>query len=488
MQCERPAGPCGSRARGPRRSLSARRRSATSFLACLPVLAGVTAGCTGLPDVLQSPPANELAARAPEDAARHRRLRPRELESFRLANGLAVVLLADEAAGRVVVDTWIGIGVRDETTESCGAAEVFERLVHAAAARLPDELETAGGSSSASTGVDFTRGFSMGPPELLPLVLGVEAARLAALDEGAVRAELERRRRADGEAQGGPYASVERLLPAALYPPEHPYHRPPSAGVAPDPDAFAGLLGALHVPANASLVVAGAFDARAARAEVERAFGALPARPAPERRPVPTAAFSGERRVVARERIAVPKLVLAWHSPPAHAPGDAELDLVATLLAEGPDSRLERRLVLDERLAQEVDASQLSAELGSVFLIEALAAPGADLDELARAILDELDDLVRVGPADGELERAQGRAGARFLRRMESLLARAEAVQAYRRAFGAPDGFERDLARWTAATAESVRAAARATFAGGRVDLRVLPEEEPERAPLSAHR
>jgi zinc protease len=304
-----------------------------------------------------------------------------------------------------------------------------------------------------------------------------------------VRVELERRRRAGGEEHGGPYASVERLLPAALYPPEHPYHRPPSTDLAAaDPGALAGLLDALHVPANSSLVVAGTFDARAARAEVERAFGALPPRPAPERRAVLMEAFSGERRVVARERIAVPKLVLAWHSPPAHTSGDAELDLVATLLAEGPDSRLERRLVLDERLAQEVDASQLSAELGSVFVIEALAAPGADLDELAGVILDELDDLVRTGPADGELERAQGRAEARFLRRMESLLARAEAVQAYRRAFGAPDGFERDLARWTAATAESVRAAARATFAGGRVDLRVLPEEGPERAPLSAHR
>jgi zinc protease len=136
--------------------------------------------------------------------------------------------------------------------------------------------------------------------------------------------------------------------------------------------------------------------------------------------------------------------------------------------------------VLDTRLAQEVDASQQSGELGSVFQIDALAAPGTDLEVLKGEILKVVDELLRDGPTPEELARAQARQEARFLRRMESLLARAEAVQAYRRFFGVSDGFQRDLERWTHATREDVRGVARSVLGPGRVDLRILPALEVE--------
>src|SRR5262249_28393589 len=145
---------------------------------------------------------------------------------------------------------------------------------------------------------------------------------------------------------------------------------------------------------------------------------------------------------------------------------------------------LEKRLVLDTRLAQEVSARQDSSELGSIFQIEALAAPEADLDRIKGEILAAVDELLRDGPTQAELERAKARQEARFLRRMESLLARAEAVQAYRHFFGVSDGFQRDLERWTSATREGVRDVARKVLGPGRVDLRILPEIEATTAAL----
>jgi predicted Zn-dependent peptidase len=501
MQCERRRGPRGSRVRRRRPLIAVARAAGARLTGTLPrgphglltlALLAALASCTGLPDVLQSPPANELAARAPEDAARHRRLAPGELERFRLPNGLTVVLLVDDALPKVVVDLWLDVGSKDEPSACSGFAQLFEHLMRVDRALEPDvALPPDGGSRCASTGLDLTRHVSTGPAALLQALLTYDASRLdrltrlAQLDERVTRQVLERQRAIVRSARRQamervPYAKVGLLLPPALYPPEHPYHHPVTGSLA-DLEAasvedVAAFFRALHVPANASLVVAGDFDPDTVRALIERTFGALAPGPARVRSGAPPAALADERQVVTGDRVAFPKLVLAWHSPPAFAPGDAELQLAATILAEGPASRLEQRLVLDLRLAQEVDACQLSAALGSVFVIEAVATPGADLEALERVILDELADLARDGPDAHELERARVRANARFRRRMESLVTRAEAVQAYLRAFGDPDGFERDLARWTDATRDGVRAAVRATFGPGRVDLRVLPE------------
>ncbi len=447
--------------------------------------------CSGLPSVLSRTPANGHELPAPEQGS------PRPgpslaLETFLLPNGLTVVLLADHSLPKVVVDTWFAVGSKDEAPGRSGFAHLFEHLMFMGTARVPGNqfdvlMERGGGSNNASTSSDRTNYFSMGPSSLLPTLLWLDAERLDALDENMTPEKLARQRdvvqnERRQNTENVPYGKVELLLPEALYPPEHPYHHPVIGSHA-DLEAarledVSAFFREFYVPANATLVVAGDFEPATARALVERTFGALANRPAPVHAEPPPAVLTREVRVVDGDRVEFPKLVLAWHSPPEFAPGDAELQLLATILAEGASSRLEQRLVLDTRLAQAVDASQESAELGSVFTIEALAAPGADLEAIKREILAVLDELAREGPSAEELERARARAEARFLRRMEGLLARAEAVQAYRRFFGISDGFARDLERRTRATRADLRAVARAVFGPGRVDLRILPQLE----------
>lgn len=451
------------------------------------------AACSGLPNVLPSSRSHERELPLPEDLAPERAALAFELETFQLPNGLTVVLLEDHGLPEVVVDTWFAVGSKDEAPGQRGFAHLCERLMSVGTARVPgnafDQLmERGGGANSASTSPDRTRSFSRGPSWLLPTLLWLDAERLAALDEH-LSAEMlarqheivrtERRR----NTENVPYGKVELLLPAALYPPEHPYHHPvigsPADLEAARLDDVLAFFREFYVPASATLVVAGDFEAREARGLIERTFGTLENRPAPTRARGPEATLASEVRVLAGDRVGgdiqFQKLLLAWHSPAAYGPGDAELELLATILAEGSSSRLDQRLVLDLCLAQEVEASQRSAELGSVFVIEALATPGADLDRIEHEILAVLAELQRDGPSEAELRQASARARARFLGRMESLLARAEAVQAYRRFFGAADGFQRDLERRTGATREDLRDVARAVFAAGRVDLRILP-------------
>ena len=121
------------------------------------------------------------------------------------------------------------------------------------------------------------------------------------------------------------------------------------------------------------------------------------------------------------DRIELPRLYLAWHSPALFAEDDAELDLVSEVLAGGKTSRLYRSLVYEQRIATEVAASQGSRELGSFFQIVATAAPGRTLAELEQAIARELARLRADGPSAAELERCLAQAEAHFLHRLQTV-------------------------------------------------------------------
>src|SRR5262249_40077082 len=147
-----------------------------------------------------------------------------------------------------------------------------------------------------------------------------------------------------------PYGKVELLLPAAMYPEDHPYHHP-VIGSHEDLEAakledVVAFFREFYVPANATLVVAGDFDRTEIKPLIEHPLGGLASHPVPEHRAAPKVVLDHEVRVVDGDQVEFPKLYLAWHSPAQYAPGDAELDMLATILAEGPSSRLEKRLVL----------------------------------------------------------------------------------------------------------------------------------------------
>src|SRR6185436_2633796 len=88
-------------------------------------------------------------------------------------------------------------------------------------------------------------------------------------------------------------------------------------------------------PNNATLVLAGDFDPRQAKALVQKYFGSLkPGARLPEVK-VATPVITQERRLVVTDRIELSRLNLAWHTPPMFAAGDAELDVAAHVLGGG---------------------------------------------------------------------------------------------------------------------------------------------------------
>jgi zinc protease len=197
------------------------------------------------------------------------------------------------------------------------------------------------------------------------------------------------------------------------------------------------------------------------------------------------------RRIVP-DAVQLPRLTLAWLTPPRFAPGDAELDVVAQVLGGGKNSRLYKRLVYDMQIAQDVTVYQDSASLGSSFQIEVMvrpsqdgAAPQALVDRVLAVVDEELDTLGAAPPEPRELQRAVNQIEAAFyqsLERVGGFGGRADRLNAYYTYTGNPDWFDEDLARYRALSPRDVQAAARRYLPRDRrVELIVLPETKEAR-------
>jgi zinc protease len=180
----------------------------------------------------------------------------------------------------------------------------------------------------------------------------------------------------------------------------------------------------------------------------------------------------------------MPRLFILWHTPPTYAPGDAELDMVSSILAGGKNSRLYKRLVYDLQVAQNVSASQNSAPLGSMYLIDIVARPSTDppalaLDKLKAIVDEELAHLREEPPDARELERAVNQAEASFYTRMERVGGfggKADQLNGYFVATGNPDFFNEDLSRYLALEPSDIQAAVRRWLvADRRVEIAVVP-------------
>jgi zinc protease len=232
-------------------------------------------------------------------------------------------------------------------------------------------------------------------------------------------------------------------------------------------------------PANASLTLAGDIEPDAAFELAERYFGDIPAAPVPA--PViADATLARSTRIMMEDRIELPRLYLAWHSPAMFAQDDAELDLAADLIAHGKTSRLYKTLVYDRRIATDVVAYQHSREISGLFQIATTAAPGVGLSELHALVLAALDELARQQPSTAELERARAQTDAQFIYRLQTIGGfggKSDQLNAYNVFRGDPSYFAEDRARYEQATPQSITAALGRWIVGApMVALSVVPK------------
>jgi zinc protease len=179
---------------------------------------------------------------------------------------------------------------------------------------------------------------------------------------------------------------------------------------------FARFFRTYYHPANASLALAGDIDSERGFELAEAYFGDIPRGDKPSSVHA-DASVAREVRLVLEDRVELPRVYMAWHSPAMFADEDAEADLLADLLANGKTSRLYRTLVYDKRMALDVSAYQHSREISSFFLLASTAAPGQSLTEITALIDQRIQQLADEGPVAEEMERGLAQAEAHFMYR-----------------------------------------------------------------------
>jgi len=162
-----------------------------------------------------------------------------------------------------------------------------------------------------------------------------------------------------------------------------------------------------YAPNNATIAIAGDIDKAATKKLIEKYFGSLKRGPAVPPVNVKTAPITSERRLVVEDRVELPRIYMAWITPPYFKEGDGDADIAASILGQGHVSRLYKKLEYEKQIAQNVTAYQQSTMLGSIFAIEATARPGRTLQELEAAINEEIEALRTNGPTAAEVDRAR---------------------------------------------------------------------------------
>ncbi|MEM0961850.1 MAG: pitrilysin family protein [Bacteroidota bacterium] len=416
-----------------------------------------------------------------------------DIERFQLDNGLDVILHRDASVPVVTVNTWYHVGSGAERPGRTGFAHLFEHLMFEGSGHVPEGaidtwLEEAGGGANGSTTTDRTNYTTDAASNGLELAIYLDADRMAHLLDAmspesvdGQRDVVKNERRQNYENR--PYGLAYSVIGQTLYPADHPYHWP-TIGSMDDLSAASyqdvvDFFQTYYTPNNASVVVAGDIDLAEARQLVERWYGAIPRGPEPPPQPVAQPRLDREHRLMMEDRVQLPRLYLAWHSPAAYAPGDAAARALASVLAGGKNSRLTQRLVFEEEIAQDVFAFQSGNLHSGAFYVVATARPGHTLAEIEAAILEEIAAVQAEPPAERELQRVVNGIEASFLRGLETVdgfSGKADQLNEYLFFTGTPDYFEEDLARFRALSPRDLTDAALTVLGTHRVALSIVPE------------
>jgi zinc protease len=400
-----------------------------------------------------------------------------EFEKYKLANGLEVILSEDHRLPVVAVNIWYHVGPANERPGRTGFAHLFEHMMFQGSKHVGENqskvLQAAGATAiNGTTGFDRTNYFETMPAERLELALWLESDRMAFLLEGLTARNLanqrdvvrnERRQR-----ENTPYSLVWEELYRQLFPAGHPYH---ATIIGSHADIESARLDDMkefcrqyYVPNNASLALVGDFDSGQVKPLVDRYFGNIPLGPAVPKLEIATPPILSPKRITVTDRVELPRISKAWLTPPVYKPGDAEGGVLAQVLAGGRSSRLYQKLVHEKQIAQEVNAEHQSLVLGSVLMLQATAKPRVSLEQLERAIDDELRLMQADGPTPEELERVRNTIHTNFAFGLESvggMSGVADRLNNYNHYLGDPGYIAQDWQRFQTLSVDDVRLTAR---------------------------
>ena len=415
-------------------------------------------------------------------------------EKFTLSNGLDVILHEDHSIPIAAVNVWYHVGSKDEEVGRTGFAHLFEHVMFEGSKHHNrsyfDPLQKVGAGLNGSTTNDRTNYWETVPSNYLELALWLEADRmgflLEALDQKRFdiqRDVVKNERRQSYENR--PYGMAPMLLQPALFPPPHPYNWM-TIGVPEDLDAATlddvkSFFRRFYAPSNASLAIAGDFDPDEARRLVERYFGDLEPGPAINRVGRMDSDLRGSVSISMRDSVQLPRLYLAWPTPPDFDDDQPALDLLAAVLGAGKSSRLHRTLVHERQIARDASVYHHAQEIAGEFLVQITVNLGQNVEEVEAVAREEIGRVASEPIGEAEMASVMNRTELQYVRLLERLggfYGRADLLNYFNTYTSDPDRINGELDRYRGVSADDIRRVAASTLNETFVKLTVLPERQ----------
>ena len=340
---------------------------------------------------------------------------------FTLDNGLTVLVREDHRAPVVVQMLWYKVGSYDEPPGQTGISHVLEHMLFKGTTNFTVGdfsrlVRRFGGSDNAFTSYDFTAYFQKFEASRLPLMMEIEADRMANLviDDEEFAREMqvvleERRQRTDDNPNGLAWEKFNAITrPGSGY--ASPIIGWPTELDQLTPDQARDWYRRFYTPANATLVIAGNVTLEQVQTLAERFYGQIPAAAAPSR-PLPRLSTPpGERRLTLNLPVQVPALYMSWNVPTlaTHPDDYYALTMLAGVFDGGSSARLESALVRGREIAAGAGARYDGiTRADGLFSVTATPKTGVSLEALEQAIQQELSALRTAPPSPEELQRVR---------------------------------------------------------------------------------
>ena len=339
-------------------------------------------------------------------------------EKYMLPNGLTVLTHEDHRLPLVAADLWYHVGPLNERPGRTGFAHLFEHMMFEGSEHVGEKahfkyIEGAGGTGvNGTTDFDRTNYFETMPSNQLGLGLWLESDRMGFLMEGLNRdllmnqRDVVRNERRQGEGQ--PYSAADEEQQHLLFPKDHPYYGNVIGSHADIEAARVADVRDFHqqfyTPNNASIAIAGDFDPKTLKAQLEKYFGPIPKGPPVPPVNVVTPAITSQKRATVTDTVQLSQIRIAWLTPQALTPGEDNTDAAMQALGGGKTGRLTQALVYKAQVAQSVNCNNQGLKLTGVAECVITAKPGQKLEDLEATVWTEIGKLQTEGPTDQEIK------------------------------------------------------------------------------------
>ncbi|HEV3036287.1 MAG TPA: pitrilysin family protein [Candidatus Angelobacter sp.] len=341
-----------------------------------------------------------------------------------LDNGLRVIIAPDHTAPVFAICITYNTGSRNEKQGRTGFAHLFEHMMYEGSANVGKGehmllVQNYGGSMNGSTNNDQTNYFEELPKNQLDMALFLESDRMKALninqanlDNQRNAVQEERRLRVDNQPYGKSGEELEELAYDSF-----PYHHSVIGSMddlnAASVDDVKEFFRIYYAPNNAVLVLTGDLEPSDALAKVKKYFGNIPRQSAPPPVNATEPDHDKERRKTITDTLArLPQISAAYNAPAGNTSDFYALQVLGQVLSAGRSSRIYEHLVHDKQMAINAFAGVQERRGSSLFRVVALPRPGVKVEDLEKAIYDEIEAIKKDGVTQQELAKVR----AQFLR------------------------------------------------------------------------